>query len=163
MRIAIAKIVSTSLSGGYRFVKALLWGKSGVVNVNEVSPYGLDSNPVDGGDCVYVTTTTGVPAVVGYFNKGQIADKGEIRIYSTKESTASVIKFYIHLKNDGTCEMGGVADNMVRYTPLDSGLQDMVTRINSNFATLYGALGITPVPPVTLDISASKINEIKTL
>jgi hypothetical protein len=77
--------------------------------------------------------------------------------------------------NYTTMTLNGTADNPVRYIPLNTALQAAITTINTNFsniataiATVAAAAGLPPTPPqytptaVSLDISAAKINDIKT-
>jgi hypothetical protein len=148
-------------------IKILRYGKSDVQEVNESMPYGLDSNPIADMIAVYSETSElGEKVIVGYLNKKQLAQPGEMRIYST--STSGALKTFIWLKADGTMQLGGIVDNSVRYRPLNAGLQAEATAINAELTKIAAALnaiipGIYVVAPVTVDISASKIDEIKTL
>lgn len=159
--VAIGKLTGSLVREGRRLITAIIYGKDGVRDSYECSPFGIDSNPYKGIKTVYSTTTnSGEQVNIGYINENVRAAVGETYIYST--NTSGALSFTIKIKNDGTCEMGGNADNAVRYTPLNTGLQNELTAINANFATIATALSIT-LPTVTLNISASKINEIKTL
>jgi hypothetical protein len=96
-----------------------------------------------------------------------VAQKGEVRLYSTNEAGDSV-QFYLLCKNDGTAEIGGTTHNLVRYTPLNTALQSEKNLIMQNFAAIATAINAivpgayTPIN-VTVDISGAKIDEIKTL
>lgn len=111
------------------------------------------------------TGTKGNEVIIGYINKNQIADVGEFRTFSTDADGA--VKFYIHQKNDGTCLLGGDADNAVRYQKLDDGLQQFKNLITAELVKIQtgitGVGGAYSPGTLTVDISQSKINEIKTL
>lgn len=161
--ITFAKIKSTSIEAKKRILKVLQFG---VKTADEIAPYGDDSNPLKDMTAVYIETSeAGEPVIIGYLNTEQLADIGEKRIYSQKAN--GEISFYIHLKNDGTIEFGGNADNLVRYTPLNSGLQAQVIKINAELVKIASgitAAGGSYVPvPISLNISGSKINEAKSI
>lgn len=161
--ISFSKIKSSALKAGKRIFKVLEFG---VKTADEIAPYGDDSNPLKGLAAIYAETSeAGEPVILGYLNTKQIAAEGEKRIYSQKAN--GDISFYIHLKNDGTMEFGGNSDNLIRYAPLDAGLQAQVAKINAELvkiATGITAAGGTYAPtPISLDVSAAKINEAKSL
>lgn len=153
-----------------RIVKFLRFGKYDVLEAVDVSPYGTDSVPVKDVVAVCSETSTGKPVVIGYLNVERKADVGEHRIYSTDSNAGE--KFYIWLKNNGTCEIGGNADNAVRYSKLEQAFNDLKTDFN-NLVTIYNShqhtfVGTGSVGAVTTtgtsssaDISPAKINEIK--
>ena len=146
-----------------RIVKFLRFGKSDVLEAVEVSPYGTDSVPVKNVIAVCSETSTGKPVVIGYLNVERKADVGEHRIYSTDSNGGE--KFYVWLKNDGTCEIGSNADNAVRYSKLNDELtafknllQAELTLIQTGIASAGGSYSPSTLQ---LDISPAKINEIK--
>jgi hypothetical protein len=173
------KIIETSLDSiGRRLPKFLRLGKSDVQECFQVSSFGDDSNPVKDMVAVYgQTSEIGKNVIIGYINKNQISEPGEKRIFSTDENGEVV--FYFHLKNDGTAELNGTDDNLVRFSALESGfnelkgdLNDMISKWNS-FVTAYvpGSPTTVGLPPTlsgqnvtasTADISDSKIDEITT-
>ena len=173
------KIIETSIDSiGRRLPKFLRLGKSDIQECFEVSSFGDDSNPIKDMVAVYAQTSEiGKNVIIGYINKNQISAPGEKRIYSTDESGNVV--FYFHLKNDGTAEMNGTADNLVRFSALESGfnemksdLNDMISKWNS-FVAVYvpGSPTVVGLPPTlagqnvlasTADISGCKIDEVKT-
>jgi len=165
----LVKIISTSIKNGRRIVKFFRMGLKDVQTSVEVSPYGIDSNPIKDIIGVYTQTTSkGDTYIIGYINKNQQAGVGELRTYAT--DTTGTEKFYTWIKSDGTYEIGGNSDNAVRYSPLNSGLQSYKASVDNHLTLIETAInalapGTFPVLPVnlTLDISASKINEIKTL
>lgn len=150
------------------------FGKNDVLTSIEASPYGVDSNPVKDMIAIYAETKTG-SAIIGYMNVHQLAAVGEMRTYSTDAD--GVLKFYIWQKADGTCEIGGNTDNMVRF----SKMAESVNELKNDLTTLKAAFNSwTPVPndggaalktsaatwsgtSLQKDINAAKIGEIKTL
>lgn len=174
--ISLVKILSSTVESGKRIVKFLRLGLRDVQTSFEAAPFGTDSNPIKNMVAVYMPTgIKGKTVLVGYINKNQLAGVGELRHYSTGEDGA--VKFYTWLKNDGTYEVGGDADNMVRYSELESAfndvkgkVNDLVTAFNSHthVLTLSAGTGSAAPPanqqtPTTADISGAKIDEIKTL
>jgi hypothetical protein len=149
-----------------RLVKALRFGKSDTQTPLEVAPYGTDANPIKGMVAIYGSTQVqGQNVVIGYINKEQLAAVGEHRIYSTDSDGG--LKFFVWLKNDGTCELGGDADNAVRYSPLSSELTTFKNAIQAELVKIQTAItsvgGVYTPGTLTIDISNSKIDEIKTL
>ncbi len=170
----LIKVISTEFDKAKRrIVKLLHLGRSDVKTANEIAPYGIDGNPIKGMIAVYSSTSiNGSPVIIGYINKNQLADVGELRLYSTDKDGA--LKFYTWLKNDGTYEMGGNADNAVRYSKLEQAFNQLKADFNSHI-TAYNThvhIGVTtgggssgttsPGTSSAADISGAKINEIKT-
>lgn len=165
--IKVLKVTQTSFDKLKRLVVKAWNGKSDVRTALEATPYGIDSRPVKDMITMYLRSELdGSEYILGYLNKNRLADIGETRLFSTDADGG--LKFYVWLKKDGTLQLGGSAHNLVRYAPLNTALQSEVTAINAEFTKIATALnalipGIYVPTPVTLDISASKINEIKTL
>lgn len=175
------KTISTEIDSlSRRVVKVLRYGTKDVQTAIESAPFGIDANPYKDLIAVYgKTDSKGKKIILGYLNKNQIADVGEIRLYSTDSS--GVEKFYTFLKNDGTMEIGGNSDNMVRFSELENAFNELksdfntlVTTFNGHIHTTTATVGATPTPGViaptttpgtssTADISPAKIDEIKTL
>jgi len=161
--ITFSKIKSVAIESKKRILKVLQFG---VKTADEVSSYGDDASPLVGMTAIYSNTSeAGEQVIIGYINTEQISKEGEKRIYSQKSDGS--ISFYIHLKNDGTMELGGDVDNLVRYSPLDSSLQGQATDINIELAKIAAAIsglgGSYIVAPITIDNSAAKIEEVKSL
>ncbi len=129
------------------------------------APYGIDSNPIKDMVAIYSSTIQqGEPVIIGYINRNSIAEVGGLRMYSTNAGGQEQV--YIYLRASGKIELAGNTDNVVRWIPLNAAEQQMVGLVNQNFATLatlLGSLGVTFVPtPVTIDISAAKVEEVQT-
>ncbi|MFN0254517.1 hypothetical protein [Pedobacter ureilyticus] len=138
----------------------------GAKTADESAPFGDDSSPLSNMIAVYADTgEIGEPVIIGYLNEMQLAKPGEKRLYSLKSDGS--LSFYAWLHNDGTMELGGKVDNLVRYIPLSTGLAKHNTELSAELAKIslaIGSLGGSYTPgAVTMDVSGSKINEIKTL
>lgn len=172
----IVKVIETRLESAVRFVKFLRMGKSDVQECEQIGPHGIDSNPVKDMVALYAPTLQqGEPVLIGYINKNQIADIGETRIFSTDED--GVEKTAIHLKNDGTMEVGGNTDNMVRYSQIEASVNELkddlndlkqvfqtwIPAPNDGGAALKGAAAAWFATPIVEDITGAKIDEIETL
>lgn len=163
----LISVISTEVDNMQRrIVKFLRMGKKDIRTSLETSPYGVDSNPIKGMIAIYGETgQNGQTVIVGYINKNQLSDVGEFRTYSTDAD--GTLKFYTWLKKDGTYEIGGNSHNAIRYSPLNTALQNQVTSINAELTKIATAItglgGAYAINPVSLDISQAKINEIKTL
>lgn len=155
------------VAGIKRLIKFIGLGTKDVQEIRQITPFGIDSAPIKDLVAIYgETSIKGEPVVLGYLNRSLLADKGEIRTYSVDENGA--LKFYIWHKKDGTCEMGGNTHNLVRYTPLNSGLQDFITDLKAELLLIQAGIiagggTYTPTPTLGININGSKINEIKTL
>ncbi len=162
----LATIISTEINNlSQRVSKFLRFGLNDVQTAIQTAPYGVDSNPIKGMIAVYgATSEKGKPVIIGYINKNQLADVGETRIFSTDEN--GVLQTFIWLQNDGIMEIGGDVDNMVRFSELKSGFDELKSDFNAFLTHVHGAAGTPPTPPATpstASIDDSKINEIKTL
>lgn len=149
-----------------RIPKFKRFGNADVQTSFEASPYGIDSNPIKGMVAVYSETSEkGKTVLVGYINKDQLAGPGETRLFSTDD--AGVLKTYCWLKNDGTIELGGSVDNLVRFIPLQTAINSLQTQLNAELTKIQIAIsalgGTYAIEPIEVDISESKIEEIKTL
>jgi hypothetical protein len=174
--IKIGSIISSTISNGIRKLKLTVLGKNDVQEIEQIAPHGIDSCPPSDTRVLHVETLQrGACMVVGSINDNQLAVEGEIRLYSTNAD--GTLQTYVHLLEDGTIEVGGTVDNMVRYAPM----ADSVNEIKDDSNNLKDLISSwTPVPNdgglalktlltswaaslIVEDISASKIDEIKTL
>jgi hypothetical protein len=171
----IVKVISSEFTDlSQRLVKFLRLGKSDVRTAIEVGPFGVDSNaPKDTVAAYSDTAVKGQSVIVGYVNTRQEAGVGEYRTYAVDSS--GDVAFYTWIKANGTMEIGGDTDNMVRYSELETAFNQLRDDFNDFVNTTYNlhqhptaAVGPPSVPtvtgtPSTADITAAKINEIKTL
>jgi hypothetical protein len=143
--VTIVKTIATKIEDAYRHIKVQVMGKNDIQTPAEVAPYGIDSNPVKDLAAVYApSTVSGEPVLIGYLLKNRLADVGELRMYATDDAGAE--QNYMWLRADGTIEIGGDDDNMVRYSELETAfnrlkadLDDLVEKHNTlltNFNTL---------------------------
>lgn len=173
------KVLSSRISQGKRLLKGLLFGTNDIREKNVSAPFGDDSNAPEGMIAVYSPTNNNSGGVViGYINIHQLADVGEKRIYSTNEA-GDQVSFAIHLRNDGTAEIGGNSDNAVRYSQIELSVNELKDDLNNLKSILNGwvpaptdggaalktALTAAnyPTTPISEDITNAKIEEIKTL
>jgi len=162
----LTKVISTSIDKvSRRLVKILRFGNNDVQEPFQANNFGVDSNPIAGMVAVYsATSENGANVIVGYLNKNQMANPGEIRIFSTDSD--GNLKTYLWLTADGEIKIGGDIDNAMRYSPLKDELDNFKTQIQAELVKI--ATGITGVGgayvpgTLTIDISGAKINEIKT-
>jgi hypothetical protein len=160
--ITFSKVRDFLIENGKRILKVDQYGaKTAKVAAN----YGEDSQPLKNMTAIYSpTAVNSEPVIIGYINTNQVAEEGEKRIFS--QSLDGSVSFAIHLKTDGTCEIGGDIDNAVRYQALSNALTSSDTLLNAELgkiATAIGSLGgVYTVAPVTTNISASKIEQVKT-
>jgi len=146
-------------------VKVLRLGSKDVQTALNVANFGVDSSPIKGMVAIHADTgIEGETIILGYIKPDAIAQPGETHIYSTDQDGAD--SFRIKLLTDGNAEIGGNADNATRYTPLDSGLQAFKVEIQSELVKIAtgisGAGGAYTPGTLTVDISGSKIDNIKT-
>ena len=158
----LVKVISTQIKNSKLFVKILGFGKSDVQTPIQITPYGIDSNPIK--DMVAIqgnTTRDGKTFIIGYINKNNIADIGELRLFATDSN--GVEQSYIYVKNDGV-EINGRGDFAVRHLKLNTNLQSQVVLINAELAKISAAMGLIggayTVLPITLDISQSKVDNV---
>lgn len=173
--INIVRTINTSVDSlGRRLVKFFRLGKT-VETAMQAGAYGTDAQPIKDAVAVYAQTgVKGKTVIIGYINKNAVADVGEHRLFSTDADGA--VQFYIHLKNDGTCDIGGSANHMTRYEELETAFNELKSDFNThvnNYNThvhpgvLAGpastAVTVSVSTPSQADISGAKIDEIKTL
>ncbi len=163
--LQVVNILSSLIKSTRRRIKVLGLGKSDTRELYECAPFGVDATPPKGYKAIYAETgVKGKGVIIGYINTNQVAAIGEHRVYSTDAD--GKVKTYIHLKNDGTCELAGSVDNAVRYSELNKELQQFIQKVNTELAEIslgIGGAGGSYTPTVfTLDISKAKITEIKT-
>jgi len=170
LSMKIIQVSGNEIRKVFRYIKTVFSKDSHTAA--QIAPFGDDSCPVEGMKGVQASTDDlGQNVVIGYFNRSILADKGEKRFYSLKSDKTE--SFYVWLKNDGTCEIGGRNDNLVRYTELKDGfdklkedLNDLISKYNLHthmVSTITSSTTSTVAIASSADISNSKIDELKTL
>lgn len=164
--INFVKVISTEIKKAQRVIKILRLGLSDVQTAEESVPFGIDSAVPKDFIAIYAPTSAKGTVIIGYLNKNQLAETGEMRIYSTN-SAGNEVKMYIHLKTDGTAVFGGEADNLVRFTPVDDAIKDIKAFLQQELPLIAAGIATgggsyTPGTP-TFDVADAKIEEFKTL
>lgn len=157
----ITKIDSTSTDDGFRSVKVEQYGMK---TADLVQPFGEDSNPIKNMVAVFEETDTdGNPIIIGYLSPNALAAEGERRMYSVNENGET--QAFIWLKNDGNIELNGNGDNLVRFTPLERGLIQMVQKLNIELAKIQAGIssagGAYAKVDIDIDVSDAKIENVK--
>ena len=165
--ITFSRIKEVTIDKGFRFLKVLQFGAK---TADSVAPFGDDSHPLKDMIAIYAKTSeVSENVVIGYINKNQIAEVGEKRIFSLKEDGS--LSFAIHLKNDGTVEIGGNDDNAVRFSKMQEAFDELRDDLNShitNYNThFHPATAGTTSPtasqsqPSTADVTPSRVDNVK--
>lgn len=173
---SLVKSISTRLDKfGRRLVKVLANGPADVRESVQAAPHGIDANPVKDMVAVYAQTEErGKAYVIGYLNKNLLADVGELRLFSTSDS--GQLQAWMWLKNDGTIEILGSDDNLVKFKQTEATikeLQDDITALKQAFtswvpvasdggAALKAATASWFAQPLVEDIAGAKFDEVKT-
>lgn len=150
----LTRLLSTALDKTGKWIaKVQRMGKSDIQTGYQATPYGVDSNPIDGMVALFHDTVRkGDNVVVGYLQKNMMAAKGEIRIFST--DSQGNLKSWIWLKNDGTIEINGNANHLTQYEAMKTAFDQLKTDLNSARAALA-------LPPSTADMTGAKTNTVK--
>lgn len=161
----VAKVNSALIENTFRIIKSFVRGFRDVKTSFQISTWGDDSQPVKNADAIIADTANDeTTVIIGYVTKNAKSNTGEKRIFATDENGNEVIDIY--LKNDGTVEIAGNGDNMIRYKPLSDELYDFREDVQTELTKIQAALasvGGTYTPAILdLDISASKIDNVKT-
>ena len=188
----LSKIISTAIEKSKLIIKILGYGSADVQTVYTIQPFGIDGNPVPGYRGIFADTSSKEDKIlIGVLFENAMADIGELRLHSEDANGNEMAS--LHFKNtgeveliangsatliakdDGTIEINGNADNMVRYSELKTGFDQLKQDFN-NFITIYNAhvhpgvtsgSASTSPPPVSgsssgASINASKIDNVKT-
>ena len=161
----LSTVLDSDIIRRLREIKVRCFGSDDVRTANLLSPFGDDSNPIPNLRAVYMDTSNDSnPVIIGYINDQLAAEPGEKRLFSL--DSEGKIAYFVWLKNDGTCELNGDADNAVRFSPVKSGLEDMVTGINAELEKIrvgiVAAGGSYTPADIEIDIDDAKIDELKT-
>ncbi len=180
--IAICYVTNTTYdTDKFRIVNVVRYGKDDALESDEVSPYGIDSNPIKDIGAAHINSTVmGEDVIIGYFLKNKKAAQGETRIYST--DTDGVEKARIWLHANGDIELGGTGNAnsntnhaaqyeglQTAFNQLKSDFNDLVTKYNSHTHPYVDSGSPSTTSPTTstdspstADISGAKLDKIKT-
>jgi hypothetical protein len=189
-----ARIADTNenlIEEDFRAIKIVRFGQVDTQTSFLVSSFGDESLVPVGYKALHMPTgERGNSVIIGYLNPVVLdgLNVGEKRVFSTNEA-GDTLSIDIIMRNDGTMEVGGDTDFMVRYSELETAynqLKDdhdaLVQAFNDfkgevqDFASQYipGGPAIQGLPAAfvtvtpdaqdsTGDISGAKIDEIKTI
>lgn len=176
----VVKILSSSIDlAKRRVVKFLRLGSDDVQTSLQVGPFGVDSNAPKDMIAIYgATSEKGKTVIIGYVNKNALAEVGGYRTFSTDSN--GEVKSVVYLRSDGSIEINGTDDNLVRYAKLKEGFDalkadfnSLVTAYNSHIHITTATVGPTPTPGAiapttstgtasTAQITGSKCDTLKT-
>ena len=164
MSVSNSTVEETFIEDEFRIIKVNQYGAK---TADECSPFGIDSNPVEGMDAIFAETEVdGEPVIIGYLQRERLSEPGETRFYSLDEWGEEVM-VDIRLRNDGTVEIAGDKDNFVSYKALNTELlkhnQQLMAELQKIATAIGGVGGVYTPGQVELDISLSKTVNIKCL
>lgn len=161
---------------GKLIAKFRRFGRDDVQTSMIAAPYGDDSNPIKDMVAVYSPTSEiGKTVLLGFLNPKSLAEVGGKRLYST--NAQGEVQALIYWRADGSLEINGSGDNMVRYSELKKAFDELKADHNklvSAFNTHMHPTAATgpPSPPTpgagipaqasAADISGAKIANVKT-
>ncbi len=163
----ISKLVSSIIKATKREHTVNGRGAKDPRTAYEVAPYGVDAVPPKGWKALYMhTEAADTDVIIGYVNESAIMDHGDTRLYSEGDLD-------IRIKKNSTIEIGGDADNMMRYSEMKAAFDQLRSDLNNHIAIFNAHVHAvvsgtatptaTPSTPSSADMSAAKIDEIKTL
>jgi len=123
---------------------------------SQASPAGFDGQPLNDDLAVAVKAPgQGQWVIVGYLDlkNGSGVAQGESRQYS-RDADGNIV-FSIHLKADGTAEIGGSADTAVGFSTLNTEFEKLKTEIMTNLAAIATGLAAVPYTYVPTALTAS--------
>ena len=149
--------------------KAVIIGTSAGADQQRTSemyhPPGISSAPTEQ-DCIIETQIgTGKRVSIASHNyRIEVeVNAGETIIYSTN-TAGDTVQSQIKLDTDGNIELNGNDKKFVTYAELKTGLDNLITALNSHIHTSAapGSPTTSPVTPLMLDISAAETTTLKT-
>jgi len=159
--ITLAKVRDSFVEKGKLIIKALTL--KGAATAKQVTPFGIDSNPLGNWTAIYAdTTNAGEAVILGYINKNYITEQGEIRIYSLGEDQA--VKAYVYARKDGVLELNGSDFSSVRFQSLkiaidnnDALINAELSKISAAITTLGGTYIVAPVDTNLLNTESATV------
>lgn len=164
MALFSGKITDSLVEKSRRFIKFIGMGRDDVKKHRAIAPWGSESVPPKDAIAIYGhTSVNGETVVLGYINKDALAamNPGESRIFATDANGS--LQYYLHFKDDGTAELGGTGNWLVKYNELKAELDKLKTTVNTHTHTgnLGGPTSALLVPN-TSDFSLCKHDKVKT-
>jgi len=152
MGITLAKVRETFVEKGKLIIKSLTL--KGASTAKQVTPFGIDSNPLGNWTAIYAdTTNAGEAVILGYINKDYITEQGEIRIYSIGDDQA--VKAYAYARKDGVLELNGSAYSAVRFQNMKTAIDTSDGLINAELAKISIAIGLLGGSYIATNISTN--------
>ena len=149
---------------GRRLIKSFVRSQRDVQTSYQVAPWGDDSQPVKNARVCHADTMAEDTLVLGVINTDQKAAEGERRIFATDADGNTVVDIW--LRNDGTIEMAGSGDNLVKYIPLNQALTTYNSAINAELMKIQTAIlslgGAYAYQALTIDVTGAKADNLKT-
>jgi hypothetical protein len=160
--ITLAKVRETFVEKGKLIIKSLTL--KGASTAKQVTPFGIDSNPLSNWTAIYAdTTNAGEAVILGYINKDYITEQGEIRIYSIGDDQA--VKAYVYARKDGVLELNGSDFSAVRFQELKTQIDLLQSQINSQWPLIASGIatggGVYTHTNVSIDLATSESATVK--
>jgi len=160
--ITLSKVRETFVEKGKLIIKSLTL--KGAATAKQVTPFGIDSNPLGNWTAIYADTTNAKEAVIlGYINKDYITEQGEIRIYSIGDD--KTVKAYAYARKDGVLELNGSDFSAVRFQELKTQIDLLQTQINSQWPLIASGIatggGVYTPTNVSIDLTSSESATVK--
>lgn len=142
----IVKTISTSLNNVLqRLIKITRYGNADVQTSQQVSPFGVDSNPVKDTAAAYSTTDVlGKTIVLGYLQKNMKSADGEIRIFSIGGEGEQITQIWLDNAGNIYLEVnkGIKTNNLVRFNEMLTAFSQLQTEVNAAIAVMNANVAI---------------------
>lgn len=162
--IRIGTYNDSFIEKGRRLIKAFVRSQRDVQTSYQVAPWGDDSKPVKNARVCHAATTAEDTVILGVLNTDQKAATGERRIFATDEEGNTVVDIW--LKNDGTIEMAGNGDNLVKFIPLSQAISAYNSALNAELVKIQTAIaglgGAYAYQALTVDLTGARVDNLKT-
>lgn len=130
--ITLAKVKDSFIENFKLIIKVLQFGPK---TAKQISPFGIDSNPLENYTAVYSeTSNAGESVILGYIHKNYITEKGEIRMFSLNE--LGQVQAYSYARKNGILELNGDQFTAVRFENLQSAINEKDSLINAELAKI---------------------------
>ena len=142
-----------------------------------ILPFGLDVHPPVGSKVFIDEAGEAYKLAVAVDDEiGPNSEEGESIIYSISEGAIvastyyknngdieiqSVAGGYVNIRKGGNVEINGVADNMVRFSALETAFNQLKSDFDNHTQVVVGGVAQAPANS-SADISAAKIDNVKT-